>query len=54
MLTADARTAAPHGTLSCGAMTLVVGSALGFEHIGGYIPCALCLSSARPITSARR
>ncbi|MEP1207241.1 MAG: disulfide bond formation protein B [Rhizobiaceae bacterium] len=24
-------------------MILVIGSALGFEHIGGYAPCALCL-----------
>jgi len=24
-------------------MAAVVGSALGFEHIGGYIPCKLCL-----------
>ena len=24
-------------------MIVVIGSALGFEHIGGYAPCALCL-----------
>ena len=30
------------------AMALVVGSALGFEHIGGYIPCALCLEQRTP------
>ncbi|MCP1199957.1 disulfide bond formation protein B [Notoacmeibacter sp. MSK16QG-6] len=24
-------------------MALAVGTALGFEHIGGYIPCKLCL-----------
>lgn len=29
-------------------MALVVGSALGFEHIGGYIPCALCLEQRQP------
>lgn len=29
-------------------MALVVGSALGFEHIGGYIPCALCLMQRNP------
>lgn len=29
-------------------MALVVGSALGFEHIGGYIPCALCLAQRTP------
>jgi len=30
------------------AMAIVVGSALGFEHIGGYIPCALCLEQRIP------
>lgn len=30
------------------AMALVVGAALGFEHIGGYIPCALCLEQRTP------
>lgn len=30
------------------AMAAVVGSALGFEHIGGYIPCALCLTQRTP------
>ena len=30
------------------AMALVVGSALAFEHIGGYIPCALCLEQRTP------
>lgn len=29
-------------------MALVVGTALGFEHIGGYIPCALCLEQRTP------
>lgn len=29
-------------------MAVVVGSALGFEHIGGYIPCALCLLQRNP------
>ncbi|MFN3635940.1 MAG: disulfide bond formation protein B [Rhizobium rhizophilum] len=29
-------------------MALVVGSALGFEHIGGYVPCALCLMQRNP------
>lgn len=31
-----------------GAMIVVVGSALAFEHIGGYIPCALCLTQRTP------
>lgn len=30
------------------AMAAVVGSALGFEHIGGYIPCKLCLEQREP------
>ncbi len=29
-------------------MAATVGSALGFEHIGGYIPCALCLLQREP------
>ena len=29
-------------------MAFVVGSALAFEHIGGYIPCALCLLQRNP------
>jgi len=29
-------------------MAAVVGSALGFEHIGGYIPCKLCLEQRLP------
>lgn len=29
-------------------MAIVVGSALGFEHIGGYIPCKLCLEQRTP------
>lgn len=29
-------------------MVATVGSALGFEHIGGYIPCALCLLQRDP------
>lgn len=29
-------------------MVATVGGALGFEHIGGYIPCALCLLQRDP------
>ncbi len=29
-------------------MALVVGGALAFEHIGGFIPCALCLEQRMP------
>lgn len=30
------------------AMAATVGTALGFEHIGGYIPCKLCLGQRVP------
>jgi len=44
--------AQPHRTLTALllgiAMAIVVGTALGFEHIGGYIPCALCLEQRIP------
>ncbi|MEM9105049.1 MAG: disulfide bond formation protein B [Pseudomonadota bacterium] len=30
------------------AMAVVVGTAIGFERIGGYIPCALCLEQRTP------
>lgn len=30
------------------AMAVVVGTALGFQYIGGYIPCALCLMQRQP------
>lgn len=30
------------------AMAAVVGAALAFEHLGGYIPCALCLGQRIP------
>jgi disulfide bond formation protein DsbB len=29
-------------------MAVTVGAALGFEHIGGFIPCALCLEQRTP------
>ena len=29
-------------------MIAVVGSALAFEHMGGYVPCALCLEQRNP------
>lgn len=29
-------------------MIVVIGTALGFEHIGGYAPCALCLEQRNP------
>lgn len=31
-----------------GLMALVVGAALAFEHVGGFIPCALCLEQRTP------
>lgn len=30
------------------AMAVVVGAALAFEHVGGFIPCALCLEQRTP------
>lgn len=39
-------------TLGAGVLTLgmaaTVGGALGFQHIGGYIPCMLCLEQRTP------
>ena len=29
-------------------MAVTVGTALGFQHIGGYIPCKLCLGQRTP------
>jgi len=29
-------------------MVITVGTALGFQHLGGYIPCALCLEQRNP------
>jgi disulfide bond formation protein DsbB len=29
-------------------MAIVVGTALAFQHLGGYIPCALCLEQRTP------
>ena len=34
--------------LIAAAMAATVGGALAFEHIGGYIPCALCLEQRTP------
>ena len=36
------------GLLIAFLMTATVGIALGFEHIGGYIPCKLCLEQRTP------
>jgi len=49
MLTADARSRRTYTALALAVlMAIVVGSALAFEHIGGYIPCALCLTQRTP------
>lgn len=39
---------APAAMLVFGGMVAVIGSALAFEHIGGYAPCALCLEQRLP------
>lgn len=36
------------GLLALFGMAITVGTALGFEHIGGYIPCKLCLEQRLP------
>ncbi|MBB3976734.1 disulfide bond formation protein DsbB [Rhizobium azooxidifex] len=38
----------PFAVLLALGMAATVGGALGFEHIGGYIPCALCLLQRLP------
>ena len=52
-MTSETRSpASPHGLIAASAVTLgmaaTVGGALAFEHIGGYIPCALCLLQRDP------
>ncbi|NVP53658.1 disulfide bond formation protein B [Mycoplana rhizolycopersici] len=42
------RSALPFALLLTVGMAATVGGALGFEHIGGYIPCALCLLQRLP------
>ncbi|HUH48760.1 MAG TPA: disulfide bond formation protein B [Mycoplana sp.] len=37
-----------HALLLTFGLAATVGTALGFEHIGGYIPCALCLLERLP------
>lgn len=39
---------ATRALLFAAAMAVVVGTALGFEHIAGYIPCKLCLEQRTP------
>ena len=45
---APRRVLAPGAALLGLAVLAVVGGALAFEHIGGYIPCALCLEQREP------
>lgn len=37
-----------HVLIVFAAMVAIIASALGFEHIGGYVPCALCLEQRNP------
>lgn len=48
MTTLTARPGFLPALLLAAGMAATVGSALGFEHIGGYIPCALCLLQRQP------
>jgi disulfide bond formation protein DsbB len=43
-----ARPAFIYSVLLAIGMAAVVGTALGFQYIGGYIPCALCLLQRQP------
>ena len=43
-----ARTVFLYSVLMALGMAAVVGSALGFQYIGGYIPCELCLLQRQP------
>jgi disulfide bond formation protein DsbB len=48
-LTAPAgRTQTVGAALGALGMAITVGTALGFQHIGGYIPCKLCLEQRLP------
>lgn len=38
----------PHAALALAGMAVTILTALGFEHLGGYIPCALCLMERWP------
>jgi disulfide bond formation protein DsbB len=40
------------GLLVAALMAATVGIALGFQHIGGYIPCKLCLEQRTPYYAA--
>ena len=42
------RTQAIGAALTALGMAVTVGTALGFQHIGGYIPCKLCLEQRLP------
>ncbi len=35
-------------------LAATVGTALGFEHLAGFMPCKLCLEQRTPIISASR
>ena len=48
MFANPARVLAPGALVLSAAIAAVVGGALAFEHIGGYIPCALCLEQREP------
>ncbi len=46
--TAASRTLAGYAAAATLGMTATVGGALAFQHVGGYIPCALCLLQRDP------
>ena len=48
LASATGRTQTIGAALSAAGMAITVGTALGFQHIGGYIPCKLCLEQRLP------
>jgi disulfide bond formation protein DsbB len=48
LATATGRTQTIGAALSAAGMAVTVGTALGFQHIGGFIPCKLCLEQRIP------
>jgi disulfide bond formation protein DsbB len=45
---ATGRTQTIGAALACLGMAIAVGTALGFQHFGGYIPCKLCFEQRIP------
>src|SRR5690606_2199924 len=48
LTSATGRTQTVGAAILAAGMAVTVGTALGFQHIGGYIPCKLCLEQRVP------